>query len=32
MTIVSNVALHESETWTLRKYERDRLEAFEMWI
>ena len=25
------IALHGSETWTLRKYERDRLKAFEMW-
>ena len=31
MTIVWSVALHGSETWALRKYERDRLEAFEMW-
>ena len=31
MTIVWSVALYGSETWTLRKYERDRLEAFEMW-
>ena len=31
MTIVWSVALYRSETWTLRKYERDRLEAFEMW-
>ena len=28
MTIVWSVALYGSETWTLRKYERDRLEAF----
>ena len=27
---VWSVALYGSETWTLRKYERDRLEAFEM--
>ena len=26
------VALYGSETWTLRKAERDKLEAFEMWI
>ena len=26
--IVKSVALYESETWTLKKYERDRLEAF----
>ena len=31
MTIIWNVALYASETWTLRKYERDRLEAFEIW-
>ena len=31
MTIVWSVTLYVSETWTLRKYERDRLEAFEMW-
>ena len=30
-TIVWRVALYGSETWALRKYERDRLEAFEMW-
>ena len=31
MTIVWSVVLYGSETWTLRKYERERLEAFEMW-
>ena len=31
MTIVWSVALYGSETQTLRKYERDRLEAYEMW-
>jgi len=31
MKIVWSVALYGSETWTLRKYERDRLETFEMW-
>ncbi len=31
MTIICSVALYGSETMTLRKYERDRLEAFEMW-
>ena len=30
-TIVWSVALYGSETWTLRKHERDRFEAFEMW-
>ena len=30
-TIVWSVALYGSETWTLRKLERDRVEAFEMW-
>ena len=30
-TIVKCVAFHGFETWTLRKYERVRLEAFEMW-
>ena len=29
--IVWSVALYGSKTWELRKYERDRLEAFEMW-
>lgn len=29
--IVWSVALYGSETWTLRKKERDKLEAFEMW-
>ena len=31
MTIVWSVALYGWETWTSRKYERDRLEAFEIW-
>ena len=31
MTIFWNVTLYRSETWTIRKYERDRLEAFRMW-
>ena len=31
MTIFWSVALYGSETWVLRKYERDRLEAFEIW-
>ena len=31
MNIVWSVALHGSETWTLRTYERDRLEAFDIW-
>ena len=30
-TIIWSNGLYGSETWTLRKYERDRLEAFEMW-
>ena len=30
--MVKSVALHGLETWTLRKYDRDRLEAFKMWI
>ena len=32
MTIVWTIALYGLETWTLRKYERGRLEDFEMWI
>src|ERR1051325_7836440 len=31
-TIVWPVALYGCETWTLRKEEIDRLNAFEMWI
>ena len=27
-----NVALYSAETWTLRRNEQKRLEAFEMWI
>jgi len=30
--LVWPVALYGCETWTLRKAEMDRLEAFEMWI
>ena len=32
-TIVWSIALYESETLTLKKYERerDRLDAFKMW-
>ena len=30
--LVWPVALYGCETWTLRKAERDKLEAFEMWI
>ena len=29
---VWSVALHVAETWTLRRNEQKRLEAFEMWI
>ena len=29
---VWSVALYGAETWTLRRNERKRLEAFEMWI
>ena len=29
---VWSVALYGSETWTMRKDEIDRLQAFEMWI
>ena len=32
MTIIWSVALYRSENWTLWKYERDRLDAFKMWI
>ena len=31
ITLFWSIALYESETWALRKYEKDRLEAFEMW-
>ncbi|KAJ4432217.1 hypothetical protein ANN_20833, partial [Periplaneta americana] len=31
-TFVSNVALYGAETWTLRRSEEKRIEAFEMWI
>ena len=31
MTIVWSVVLYVMENQTLRKYERKRLEAFEMW-
>jgi len=31
MTLVWSVALYGAETWTLRKAERMKLEAFEMW-
>ena len=30
--VVLSVALYGSETWTMRKNEIDRLQAFEMWI
>ena len=30
--VVWSVALYGSETWTMRKDEIDRLQAFEMWI
>ena len=30
--VVWSVALNGSETWTMRKNEIDRLQAFEMWI
>jgi hypothetical protein len=26
-----NVALHDAETWTLRKVDKKYLECFEMW-
>ncbi|KAJ4433549.1 hypothetical protein ANN_15858 [Periplaneta americana] len=29
---VSNIALYGTETWTLRRSDEKRLEAFEMWI
>ena len=29
---VWSILLYGCETWTIQKYERDRLEAFEMWI
>ena len=31
-SVVWSVALYGSETWTLRKEEKERIEAFEMWI
>lgn len=31
-TFIWSVLLYGAETWTLRKEERSRLEAFEMWI
>ena len=31
-TLVWPVALYGCETWTLRKVEVDKLEAFEMWL
>ena len=31
-TLVWSVALYGSETWTIRKEEFKKLEAFEMWI
>lgn len=30
-SFVWSIALYGSETWTLRKFEKKRLEAFEMW-
>lgn len=30
--LVWNVLLHESETWTTRKQDRDRVKVIEMWI
>ena len=30
--VVCSVALYCSETWTMRKDEINRLQAFEMWI
>ena len=30
--VVWSGALYGSETWTMRKDEIDRLQAFEMWI
>ena len=30
-TIVWSLLLYGLETWTLRKYDRDILEAFKMW-
>ena len=27
-----SVALYDPETWTLRKEDQERLEAFEMWV
>ena len=31
-TLVWPVALYGCETWTMRREEMDRLDAFEMWI
>ena len=31
-TLIWSVTLYGSETWTLRKEEMERIEAFEMWI
>jgi len=31
-TLVWSVLLYGSETWTMRKEERKRIEAFEMWV
>jgi hypothetical protein len=31
-TLVWPVAMYACETWTMRKIERDRLNAFEMWV
>ena len=31
MTIVWSFAFYGSKTWALRKYERERLEFFEIW-
>jgi hypothetical protein len=28
---VWSVLFYEAETWALKKFDRDRLEAFEMW-
>ena len=31
-TLVSSVVMYESETWTLKKTDATRLEAFKMWV
>ena len=31
-SVVWSVALYGSETWTMRKKEVERIQAFEMWI